>query len=60
MGPRKISIILGDLSKKISLTSTTRHKYVITTENGPVLRHAYYMVHTRFIGLYVTIHIFSQ
>ena len=32
----------------------------ITTENGPVLRHRYYMVHTGFIGLYVTVHTFAQ
>ena len=32
----------------------------VTTENGLVLRHTYYMVHMRFIGLYVTVHKFAQ
>ena len=33
---------------------------ILTTENGPVLRYAYYMVHTGFIGLYVTVRTFAQ
>ena len=33
---------------------------MITNENGPLLRHAYYMVHMEFIGLYVTLYTFAQ
>ena len=33
---------------------------IVTTENGIVLRHAYYIVHTGFMGPYVTIYKFYQ
>ena len=32
----------------------------LTTEDGPVLRHMYYLVRTEFIGLYVTVLTFAQ
>ena len=34
--------------------------HMITNKNGQLLRHAYYMVHMEFIGLYVTLYTFSQ
>ena len=33
---------------------------ILTIENVLVLRHVYYMVHTGFIGIYFTVHIFAQ
>ena len=33
---------------------------LITTDNGTVLRHAYYMLYKGFIGIYVTVCTFAQ
>ena len=33
---------------------------LITTDNGTVLRHVYYMLYKGFIGIYVTVRTFDQ
>ena len=49
-----------DLNDKHVRLLSKNYLNTLTTENLPVLRHAYYMVHTRLISLYVMVHIFAQ